>query len=1243
MKYSELIQFEPIERIIQLRDAGKSERAKNFVSTYVISDVMAVNLNDIIFPHLRIDSTSDAKGLMVVGNYGTGKSHLMSVISAIAEYGDLLDDLTNESVREAAGPIAGKFKVVRIEIGSVTMGLRDIITKNLERTLKEWDVNYEFPDADKITENKTSFEDLMAVFEEKFPGQGLLVVVDELLDYLRTRNQQELTLDFGFLREIGEVCKDLKFRFIAGLQEAIFDSDRFKFVAESLGRVKDRFDQIRIQKTDITYVVANRLLRKSKEQKDSIRDYLSPFSKFYDGWTESLEQFVDLFPVHPNYISTFESLPVIEQRGVLQVLSKSFESMKDEELPQDYPGLLAMDSFWGYIKDNPHFRANDDLKETIECSDLLVSKISSGFPKKQYVGIANRIVEGLSVHRLTSPDINAPIGMTPDELRDQLCIYHPFVAEMGGNQPSEDILTVVDIVLKEIRNCVSGQFISQNDDNRQWFLDLKKTEDFDALIDKRVEVLSDDELDAAYFEVLAQVMEATDPSEFTGFRIWESAMPWKEKNVTKLGWLFFGVPSERSTAQPPRDFYVYFPQIIKPPRFNDEKKADEIFFRVDANDDKFKAALGRYAAAYALRTNASGAKKQEYQRKEDDNFRTLAKWLQENFLGKVKVTYQGNVKSLSQALAGENAGGKTIREQVFLASSNFLNGHFNEVCGEYPKFNRQITFGRNGNIEQAVKDALVGLHSSMTQTGASLLDGLGLLEGEKIEPKQSPFAKHVRDLIAKKGHGQVLNRSEMVKRIDGIDYFVAEGKFRLEVELLIVVLASLVHSGETVLAVPGKEFSATDLSALSARPIQDIIEFNHLKQPKDWNVSVLKDLFELLDLAPGLAVQITQNDSEAVVQLGTTLNKLVEKLVIMRQEFSNGIPFWGTPLLSDSEIAKANEKMSDAKDFLESLQAFNSPAKLKNFKYSSAEVTKHQPALDKLREIEQLKKFAESISEFTVYLSNAQSIFHEDHDWTVRCKIAKEEIRKEVMDPDKRSSEPFRKKVIEQMKKLKADYIKMYLEAYRHSRLDLHLDKRKQNLLRDPRFQQLRALASISTMNVSQLSEIQSEFGKLKTGENLTADDLEETAVVGEFYPAMESPEGISAEQRLNNLETKIEQVHKTWTESLLAEFDDPVIQDNLKLLEDAGKKSIQSFIKSKELPDDLDQIFIQAVQQTLSGLTPIKVSPKSIEQALFPSGTSTTIEDFKDRFDKYVDELLKGQDRSKVRLVFNQSSEDDS
>jgi Family of unknown function (DUF6079)/tRNA_anti-like len=42
--------------------------------------------------------------------------------------------------------------------------------------------------------------------------------VDELLDYLRSRKQHDLILDLSFLKEIGEVCKLIRFRFIAGLQ-----------------------------------------------------------------------------------------------------------------------------------------------------------------------------------------------------------------------------------------------------------------------------------------------------------------------------------------------------------------------------------------------------------------------------------------------------------------------------------------------------------------------------------------------------------------------------------------------------------------------------------------------------------------------------------------------------------------------------------------------------------------------------------------------------------------------------------------------------------------------------------------------------------------------------------------------------------------------------------------------------------------------------------------------------------------
>lgn len=81
MKYDELITFQPIESIIQLRDARKDVSARKHVETYVISQEMAQRLSDVVMPQLQYDAPCNNKGLLIVGNYGTGKSHLLSVIS----------------------------------------------------------------------------------------------------------------------------------------------------------------------------------------------------------------------------------------------------------------------------------------------------------------------------------------------------------------------------------------------------------------------------------------------------------------------------------------------------------------------------------------------------------------------------------------------------------------------------------------------------------------------------------------------------------------------------------------------------------------------------------------------------------------------------------------------------------------------------------------------------------------------------------------------------------------------------------------------------------------------------------------------------------------------------------------------------------------------------------------------------------------------------------------------------------
>lgn len=202
MKYNELIHFQPIESVIELRQANKSAKAKELVSTYVISADMADRLCDLVFPQLQYAKPQDNRGLLIVGNYGTGKSHLMSVISAIAENEDMAALVSNDKVRKAAAHVAGKFKVVRLEIGATVMSLREIITGHLEEELTKWNVNFQFPAADKVRENKTSMEAMMDAFHKKYPNQGLLLVVDELLDFLRSRKDQALILDLGFLREM---------------------------------------------------------------------------------------------------------------------------------------------------------------------------------------------------------------------------------------------------------------------------------------------------------------------------------------------------------------------------------------------------------------------------------------------------------------------------------------------------------------------------------------------------------------------------------------------------------------------------------------------------------------------------------------------------------------------------------------------------------------------------------------------------------------------------------------------------------------------------------------------------------------------------------------------------------------------------------------------------------------------------------------------------------------------------------
>jgi len=94
-----------------------------------------------------------------------------------------------------------------------------------------------------------------------------------------------------------------------------------------------------------------------------------------------------------------------------------------------------------------------------------------------------------------------------------------------------------------------------------------------------------------------------------------------------------------------------------------------------------------------------------------------------------------------------------------------------------------------------------------------VLDALELLDGERLDPSQSKYAQHIMSVLIQKGHGQVVNRSELIQDNKGVEYFDTE-RFRLEPEWVIVVLASLVDSGNLVIAIPGKNLTPPGFSFL---------------------------------------------------------------------------------------------------------------------------------------------------------------------------------------------------------------------------------------------------------------------------------------------------------------------------------------------------------------------------------------------------------------------------------------------
>jgi dsDNA-binding SOS-regulon protein len=190
-------------------------------------------------------------------------------------------------------------------------------------------------------------------------------------------------------------------------------------------------------------------------------------------------------------------------------------------------------------------------------------------------------------------------------------------------------------------------------------------------------------------------------------------------------------------------------------------------------------------------------------------------------------------------------------------------------------------------------------------------------------------------------------------------------------------------------------------------------------------------------------------------------------------------------------------------------------------------------------------------------------------------------------------------------------------------------------LLNDQRLQTLVKLAGIDLMPRQQLTDYQSRLAELKSCFALTEQDLDASPICKHCgYRTSTEPMAISANQLLADLDDRLDEMVAAWLSVILNNLEDPITRENLALLKSEDRERLERVLHSRELPSPLDNDFVQALREVLSGLVKVSVKTENLQEVLQVTAGPATPVEMKKRFEEYIDQLTKGKDPAKVRIV---------
>jgi hypothetical protein len=1217
MKYNEIIQFEPIKEVVKFSKTEDAEYQKDLVKTFVFSKAYEDVLIPIISKNLNYAHQDEKFGLQVVGNYGTGKSHLMSLVSLIAEDENFLELVKSEKPKNDLSGIAGKFKVLRFELGN-TQSLWDVLTYKLETWLNENGVNFSFADHDRKTFAE-QLQQMMAEFEEVYPSKGFLVVIDEMLAYLKSRSEAtKLNEDLMVLQALGQSCDNTKFRIMFGVQELIYRSPEFQFASEMLQKVGDRYRDLTITKEDVSFVVKKRLLKKDTHQKAKIRKHLQSFVHLFSNMHSHLEEYVELFPVHPSYFDNFQRIRKGKsQREILKTLSAHFEKINDNAIPTNNPGLITYDDYWIDIANSPELMSDPDIRKVKEVMDTVHDKIDSFFtgPRKNKKPIAEKIANACAI-KILQAELNKSNGTNIEELIDDLCHTDQFADER------DFLMDTIDSTAQNIITATSGQYFDKNPDNGEYYIRVEGGVNFDQKIKDYAAQMSPSQRDDAFFDFLEKNLPLAPNTYRTGFKIWEHTIDWKSHKTYRDGYIFFGNPNEKSTTHPRQHFYMYFMPI-----FDEEKKvfnhdSDEIYFIMDGLSDDFKQAVSLYGAAKSLEATADSSQKTIYRQKIKELNTKARQIFDKEYITTTQVDYKGDQTPLSGYSLPPTGSSK---EQVFSeVASQALEDWFEDETPDYPEFKALTQPIAKNNFERRIKGAIQKIinPNQANTDGEAILSGMGLWIPGQLDYSHSIYAKSLLKKLKDKGAGKVLNRDEILEcRYPAGNLWVSKD-YQLEAELEFLVIATLTALGEMeVTFSSGKGINSTNLQELRNISGEDFFNFSHVKPPKGLNLAALKAVFSGLGL-PDLSNNL--RDENTLVRMVAAADEMSKKAVTLKAKISDGVRCRGVEVIPEWGASKITTQFDRISGFCDKLRNYTSEAKLKNFQYSKEEVDKIFAQKNLIDEVDDKLQLSQKFEDYIGYLVQCRQYLPDGE--------MKNEIQQSINQLGTVLSKGDAKTISQYEASLKSlidRYANYYLEKYTEYRISEKDETQKQVLMQSTPKKVCDILREAEFLSTAKYQKWLDQLLKLKVADP----SVNKNALLNTPYLDFNPLDYLGQPKiTLKQLEYELEEILDQWSQTLRDTLDDPAIKRNIDAIDTDQQKLLEDF-KNEKI--ELNEQHARHIRNTLNdlhkGLDKIELST----EALKPNFSKPlTPDEAVDAFKAYIDQITRGKERDKIRII---------